>query len=276
MELTPNVTDLIFAGEPPGVGDPAEDFMEASKLHRRLSAVQVPGVHMLENNPWMVEATARAGRSLDHRAQVPLPEPSAPASIVGLQDLLSMRRSPETFDPLSATLDQLGRWCWAGGGRTRAISPVHHGRTYPSGGAMFPCDLFVSLGEGEHGDPGTYYYEPAGHRLLHLNDLAPAAYGATTPQPESFEGCSAVWIITAALWRSRFKYGQRALRFSLIEAGHIAQNLLLAVEADGHAGRPVGGFFDDELADALCMDGLHDVPLYLIITGRSGDAKGAA
>lgn len=276
MELTPNVTDLIFGGTPPAIGDPAEDYMEASKLHRRLSAIQVPGVHMLESNPWMIEATARAGRSLDHRPAVELPEPSAPPEDIALRDLLLRRRSPEQFRSSVPALDQLSRWCWAGAGRTRAISLVHHGRTYPSGGAMFPCDVFVSLNAGDHGPAGTWSYDPDDHRLLLLNDRGPADYGATTPQPESFESCSAVWIITSALWRSRFKYGQRSLRFSLLEAGHIAQNLILAVGADGQAGRPIGGFFDDELADALGMDSLHEVPLYLIITGADAEDEDLA
>ncbi|OZF26177.1 SagB/ThcOx family dehydrogenase [Rhodococcus sp. 14-2483-1-2] len=271
MEATPNVTDLIFSGDPPGVGDPSEDYVEVSKLHRRMSTVEVPGVYMLETNPWMVEATARSGRTYDHRPVVHLPPVADEAPDIRLRVSLGGRRSPESFTAgASPTLDQLSAWCWSAAGRTAAISTVHHGRTYPSGGAMFPCDVFISLEPGEAVEGGTYYYDPGGHCLFHVGSAMPADFAATTPQPETFDNASAVWILAGALWRNRFKYGQRALRFTLLEAGHIAQNIVLAVMADDHAARAIGGFFDDELADLMAMDGVHDVPLYMVVSGQPG------
>lgn len=267
---SPNVTDLIFGGELPGLGDPTEEYVEASKLHRSLSALEVPGVFLLESNPWLIESTARAGRHVANRPRLDLPASAIDERSGDLAAALRSRRSPELFAPSAApTLDELSAWCWATAGVNGAVSTHHQGRTYPSGGAMFPCDLFVSLDEVPGDQPaGTYYYAPAEHALFHVADARPGDLAETTAQPESFTDGTAVWVVAAAIWRSRFKYGQRALRFALLEAGHMAQNLLLATTSTGHAARPIGGFFDDEVNALLHLDGIHDVPLYLVVSGR--------
>ena len=68
-------------------------------------------------------------------------------------------------------------------------------------------------------------------------------------------------------WRSRFKYGQRGYRFALLEAGHLAQNVLLAAEALDLGAAPIGGFYDRQLAEFLEIDGVNEGPLYVIPIG---------
>lgn len=38
------------------------------------------------------------------------------------------------------------------------------------------------------------------------------------------------------------------------------------------AGAEPGGFFDDELADLLGLDGVHEFPVYALLVGRPADA----
>ena len=75
--------------------------------------------------------------------------------------------------------------------------------------------------------------------------------------------------MTAMFWRSRFKYGARAYRFTLLEAGHVAQNFLLAVAALGLAAVPIGGFYDREVDSLLGVDGLYESSLYLLPLGAA-------
>jgi len=58
-------------------------------------------------------------------------------------------------------------------------------------------------------------------------------------------------IITAVVERAAVKYRDRAERYCFIEAGHIAQNILLQAEALQLAGVPVGAFEDEKMAEAL-------------------------
>ena len=75
-------------------------------------------------------------------------------------------------------------------------------------------------------------------------------------------------VLTACLPSLRFKYGERAYRFVLLEAGHVAQNMLLAVEDEGLAAVPLGGFLDDEVNALLDFDGVEDIALYLLAIGN--------
>ena len=74
--------------------------------------------------------------------------------------------------------------------------------------------------------------------------------------------------LSVVLPRSSFKYGQRAYRFALLEAGHVAQNLLLAAEGLDLGALPVGGFFDDELNRLLQLDGCQEFVVYLVLMGH--------
>ncbi len=68
-------------------------------------------------------------------------------------------------------------------------------------------------------------------------------------------------------WRSRFKYGARAYRFTLLEAGHVGQSFLLAAAALGLATTPLGGFYDRRVDEFLGIDGIHEAALYLLPVG---------
>ena len=122
-------------------------------------------------------------------------------------------------------------------------------------------------------DPGLYHYDPYRNVLAALGAVDTAtfdmdAFDAATMQPEMSARSSVALLLSASFWRSRFKYGQRAVRFALMEAGHLAQNLLLVATAHGLATRAIGGFLDDEMT-ALLVDhnGVDDAPLYTLLVG---------
>ncbi|WP_187271369.1 SagB/ThcOx family dehydrogenase [Actinomyces ruminicola] len=184
-----------------------------------------------------------------------------------LSTLFATRRSPEAFAFGRFTTQDLANWCWIAAGQTATVGGIYEGRTYPSGGALFPCDLFLALDAGPDWDAGTYLYQSSTHELVLMGREPITSVAETTPQAELFEYSAVVWIIVASLWRNRFKYGQRALRFTMIEAGHMAQNICLGVRTSGHEARCVGGYYDDELADLLHFDSLHEVPIYMIVSG---------
>jgi SagB-type dehydrogenase family enzyme len=66
----------------------------------------------------------------------------------------------------------------------------------------------------------------------------------------------------------RSKYGERAYRFVLLEAGHIAQNMLLVGECLGHGTLPLGGYVDDQINDLVGVDGCDRAVVYGVLLGR--------
>ena len=63
------------------------------------------------------------------------------------------------------------------------------------------------------------------------------------------------------------KYGYKAYPFSYLEAGHLAQNILLAAAGSQINACPVGGFVDQALVDLLDLTG-DEIPVYVIAAGR--------
>ena len=140
-------------------------------------------------------------------------------------------------------------------------------RTVPSGGALYPLELYL-VGHRIRGlDPALFHYDPLRHGLELLRPLESPAGGELSPYAEPLAESAAVVAVTAMFWRSRFKYGARAYRFALMEAGHAGQNLLLAAAALGLDAVPVGGFYDREVDAFLGVDGIYEASLYLVPLG---------
>jgi SagB-type dehydrogenase family enzyme len=76
----------------------------------------------------------------------------------------------------------------------------------------------------------------------------------------------AQFVLTAAYGRITSKYGERGVRYALMEAGHIAQNIMLQCQSIGLAAGIVGAFHDREVARVLGI-GEEDTPLLILPVG---------
>ncbi|MBW2485293.1 MAG: SagB/ThcOx family dehydrogenase, partial [Deltaproteobacteria bacterium] len=76
-----------------------------------------------------------------------------------------------------------------------------------------------------------------------------------------------VFIWSAILRRNFSKYGHRGLRYIMMDAGHVCQNLLLAAEGLELGACPVAAFYDDELNRLLSLDGHEESVIYLAAVG---------
>ena len=225
-------------------------------------------MQLLESDEELRRATARAVKRHDHVPAVELPRPLLPATPVA--DALAARRSardlrgaPPTRADLSALL-HAGYGVTGRGGAEAGAVPL---RAVPSGGALYPLELYVVARCDAAVPAGLYHYDPLRHVLEQLElgplpGLLPAMVF-----PNLVAQASHVVVVTAMFWRTRFKYGQRGFRFALLEAGHVAQNLLLACAALELAAVPLGGFFDRRLDELLELDGVDESALYVVAVG---------
>ncbi len=192
----------------------------------------------------------------------PLPDPSLPTGHE-LGDLFDGRRSTREFsaDPLS--LAKASSLLWAGYGLRS-----DGGRVVPSAGAIYPMTLYVVAGDVTGLDAGVYTYDPQSHRLtLHRSgDIRDELMSASLDQ--AWVGAAPISIVVAgAPDRLRHRYGERSERYALLEAGHIGQNLALAVQPLGLGMVTVGAFDDAAVARIIDLP-KSEQPFYILPIGR--------
>lgn len=266
---TVNVAASVYGPAGADAGDPAELFHEASKIYPSFAARQARGVRLLESSRELQASAARAVKRHRHLPAVELPAASFPE--IAFELVLRARRSARTFAAAGLRLDELAALLYAAYGVTDsggapALPPL---RAVPSGGALYPLELYCVASAVAGLEPGLYHYDPLGHSLevLQPGDVRRALVPAMV-FPELVESCPALFLVGSLFWRSRFKYGLRGYRFVLLEAGHLAQNLLLACAALRLAAVPLGGFYDRRVDELLGFDGVNESTLYAICVGR--------
>jgi len=190
--------------------------------------------------------------------EVALPPPSTDGEM-SLEQTLAKRRSIRQFRPQDLTLEQIGQLAWAAQGITK---PDTGFRTAPSAGATYPLELYLLTKD------GVFRYIPKGHKLARVATedkraaLARAAYGQG-----SVSGAPLDFVITGIYERTSARYGDRAERYVILEAGHVAQNIHLQAVALGLGSVPVGAYTDEAVSEVLDLSA-DETPLYIIPVGH--------
>jgi len=182
--------------------------------------------------------------------------------------LLQNRRSLRKYSSTPASIHDLAFMLWASQGIT-AQAGKYFFRTSPSGGALYPIETYLSIHSINNVQAGLYHFDPELFQLERLTENSMADDIAKGCLNQKFVGLSAVTFIwSGVFYRNMNKYGDRGLRYILLDAGHICQNVLMAAEAVGCGGCPVAAFFDDELNSILNIDGDEESVLYLASIGK--------
>jgi SagB-type dehydrogenase family enzyme len=256
---TAEFASLVYGPGGVMLDDPAETFHEASSLYREVAPGRLQSLLELQTSPALQQTVARAAYTCDHLPGIDLP-PVALGN-VALRDALVSRRSRTAEAPGSLSLTALGSLVGA------AYRSAEGRRPVPSGGALYPLELYVVALDVDGLGAGVHHYSPYRHRLESLGPADRADVARTLVEPELLDSAAALIVLTAMFWRSRFKYGLRGYRFALIEAGHVMQNAVLAAAALGVAARPLGGYYDRLLDGLVGADSLDEASIYALVLG---------
>lgn len=143
----------------------------------------------------------------------------------------------------------------------------HHNSTrrlYPSGGALYPVETYlVSMHLGSQ-NGAVFHYNPTEHSLELLTELPPDFSLDTLARKPSDLDRSALVVFTGVWERSSSKYGDLAYIHTLIEAGHMSQNILLVATSLGIQARPYAGFNDEHLIRLLDLDSSDEQPIHTV------------
>jgi SagB-type dehydrogenase family enzyme len=195
-----------------------------------------------------------------------LPQPSTKGQ-VSLEETISRRRTIRSFSPASLTLEQVSQLLWAAQGITEERG---FKRAAASGGALYPMDVYAVVGKtGVEGlQPGVYHYEPESHGVSLLFEGDPREHLARASLHQMWMARAPVnLVVTAEYGRITSKYGERGVRYALMEAGHVGQNIFLQAEALGLGAGIVGAFHDEEVIQVIRIPNSHE-PLLIMPVGH--------
>ncbi len=185
-----------------------------------------------------------------------LPPPDALEGTL-LAEAMMRRGSVRDFTPEPLTLPQVSALLWSAQG----VSAPSGGRTVPSAGALYPLEVYVVT------DDAVLRYLPDTNTVEVRNTTQAKAQVAEAVSNVPASLAPAIVVITGVPSRVTGKYLERGIRYMWMEAGHAAQNLLLAAAALGLGTVTIGAYNDGLVSEAL---GLSDAeqPLYLIPVGN--------
>ncbi|RJO70940.1 SagB/ThcOx family dehydrogenase [Nocardia panacis] len=142
-------------------------------------------------------------------------------------------------------------------------------RTSPCGGARHELEGYVAVLDVQGVPPGLYHYNAESHAL----ELIDAAFDRdrlhrVTYESEMCTPSAFVCFVTAVYERTMYKYRHsRALRVTLLSAGHLGQTFVLTNTALGLGAWQSAAFRDDEVDAALGVDGFAEGALYMFGAG---------
>jgi len=178
-----------------------------------------------------------------------------------LKELLMRRRSVRRFIKRVMPRELFDYLLWVSYGEVNGRLVV------PSGGATYPIHIYAVLGDVEGLEAGVYrYLNREGKIALHLKgdlmrDLSRACLNQRYVAEASFN-----IVIAVHYPRITSVYGERGVRYAILEAGHIGQNIYLACAEEGLGTVAIGAFNDELVSRVLGLPKGID-PLYIFPVG---------
>ena len=221
---------------------------------------------MLDDSLWPKEWKTTEYKVYDRFPQLDLPKPQNLDKT--FSDCIRGRETARHFSNKTLSLQELSDTLFhtvgitdslfLGGGKRRA---------QPSGGGLFPIEIYPLVLHGTKKIPsGIYHYNVCGHRLEAFpwkqNDAERLSVF------EWAGNASVAFFMTAVFHRSEVKYRARGYRYALLEAGHIGQNFYLLAQALNLKCVALGGTNDENVEKLLHIDGQAEALVYTILIGK--------
>lgn len=173
---------------------------------------------------------------------------------VCLTDLIRKRKSIRSYDEAPMSLEELSWLLWASQGMKK-VRDMESGVTFrhvPSAGARHPLETYLFLNNVKGMKKGIYHYLPLEHEIELVDDREDydeELLAGVCGQRYALKA-SVVFAWSVIPYRTEWRYGMKAMKYILIDVGHVCQNLYLAAEAMGMGCCAIGAY------DQECMDEL--------------------
>lgn len=177
-----------------------------------------------------------------------------------LEEAVTSRTSSRSFSSNALPKSKLAKLLYLGNGVRTVIdhgNEAVHKANAPSSGGLGSVEIFCCVLNVANLDSGIYHFDKVHHelRLVRNGHFGQWLRSFALPQKELAQA-PVILILTSAIGRLNEKYGLRAYRLGLLDAGHVSQNIYLAATAMNLACCAISGFVDDEFNEVIDVDGL--------------------
>jgi len=189
--------------------------------------------------------------------EIKLPEFNIKGCVEGA---LNKRKSIRKYKNECLTLKEISQILWS------AYGINENGRTVPSAGGIYPLKIYILIGNCCEIDKGLYCYIPDSHSLIKIlsgefrKELSLAALSQ-----KWIEEAPATLIICADYEKMERIYGKRGIMYTLIEVGHVGENVYIQCESLNLGTVGIGAFENEKVRKILKLD---EEPVYLMPVGK--------
>jgi SagB-type dehydrogenase family enzyme len=134
-------------------------------------------------------------------------------------------------------------------------------RSVPSAGALYPTEIYVAARAIKGLNDGLYHFGILHHDLTLLRDGDLSSHIVPLTKPEANRAPRLTFFMTAIFFRSAWKYRNRAYRYHLLDTGHQAEHLMLALKAVQCPFSLIYDFDDAKVNHLLGLDESREVTL---------------
>ena len=185
-----------------------------------------------------------------------------------VEKAIADRHSVRTFTDQPLTLAHISRLLQSADGISHTWGGYQM-RSAPSGGALYPVDLYLVIHAVTDLKSGLYHYQVSDSslELIKEGDFRDQLYKAAFEQGVVNNGQVSI-VMTARFDRSTKKYADRGYRYTYMESGAICQNVYLQATSLGLGTTAVGAFNDDAVNALLDIDGVSEAALLIMPIGH--------
>tara|TARA_B110001452_G_scaffold242376_1_gene225139 strand:- start:448 stop:1332 length:885 start_codon:yes stop_codon:yes gene_type:complete len=254
-------------------------YHENSKFTSYSSRIQGEKISAFNYNPYVIKRSSQPFKYYPNHKKIDLSVYTNPKLEANIFDVLKKRRSLRDFDDkYKLSLNELATLLYQSYGVTYKSKIVdseingHIGmRNIPSGGALYPLELYVVIFNADI-PSGLYHYNSDLNVLESLKegDFIDNLLGIIQAEPYvNMRSSSALIITTGIIERVLIKYGDRGYRFLMQESGFVGQTISLLAESINLGSCMLGGYNDDKVNRFLGVDGVFETTNNIIVIGKN-------
>lgn len=188
-----------------------------------------------------------------------------------LKEILFKRKSERNFDKEKfLTFEEFSTLLYYSAGikDKKTDDPNLWRRFYPSGGARYPLEVYLTIQRVESLEPGVYHYNVKDNlieKILGESGAEEIKNALLYPWSKDF---AFLFMISSCWDRNFIKYRDFGYRLVLLEAGHLMQNLALIACALDIKICPLAGFNPDLMNEILDIKNEGEDLIYIAALGK--------